>query len=211
MKKVSERSYKKALSDIISTLLILLLVFVLFMLMGCVQKDYNAATEAGFNQQILQEKSLSIEKQLTFIDFKGELQDYKSFSDELFPVWLDHINRTSSILEDFNRSTVLEEKIKKSAVLEQKYTEFKAKLENIEPPSIAKEAYSMAVESVSYRILFFKEFNENAPIKELDEIEGQAYLAETDFWVEIDKIYAYFDEEIGRVGTFKDSKYLAFN
>jgi len=25
------------------------------------------------------------------------------------------------------------------------------------------------------------------------------------------KIYAYFDEEIGRVGTFNDSKYLAFN
>src|SRR5665647_1202135 len=182
---------------LIIIMLILLLVCVSFILMGCVQKDYNAAAEQDFNQHILQEKSLSIEKQSTFIEFKDELQDYKSFSDDLFPAWLDHINRTSSMLKDFNSTTVFEEKIKKSEILEQKYTEFKVSLENIEPPSIAEGAYNMAVEAVSYRILFFKKFNENAPIKELDEIEGQSYLAESDFWVEIDKIYTYFDEEIG--------------
>jgi hypothetical protein len=197
------------------TMLILLLICVSFVLMGCVQEDYSAAAEPGFNQLILQEKNSSIEKQPTFIEFKDEMQEYKSFSDELFPVWLDHINKTSRMLEDFNSSTVLEEKIKKSVILEQKYAEFKVNLESIEPPSIAEGAYSLAVESVSYRILFFKKFNENAPIKELDEIEGQAYLAETDFWVEIDKIYTYFDEEIGKVGTvvgtMGDSKYMAFN
>ena len=192
-------------------ILILLLVFVSLILSGCVQKDYITTAEPGFNRHALQEKSSSIEKQPTFTEFKSELQDYKSFSDELFPVWQDHINRTSSMLEDFNSSTVLEEKIKKSVILEQKYTEFRVNLENIEPPSIAEGAYSLAVDAVSYRILFFKKFNENAPIKALDEIEGLAYLAETDFWVEIDKIYTYFDEEIGRVGTVDDSKYLAFN
>lgn len=192
-------------------MLILLLVCVSFILMGCTQKDYNATEVPDFNQQTLQEKSPSIVKQPTFIEFKNELQEYKSFNDELFPLWLDHINKTSSMLEDFNSSTVFEEKIKKSEILEQKYTEFKVSLENIEPPPIAEGAYSLAVEAVSYRILFFKKFNENAPIKELDEIEGQSYLAESDFWVEIDKIYTYFDEEIGRVGTVGDSKYLAFN
>jgi hypothetical protein len=192
-------------------ILILLLVFVLAILMGCVQKDYNAVAESGFNQDILTESSLIIEKQATFTEFKDELKDFKSFSDELFPIWLDHINKTSSTLEDFNSSTVFEEKIKKSVILEQKYTEFKANLENIEPPYIAAEAYSLAVEAISSRILFFKKFNENAPIKELDEIEGQAYLAETGFWVEIDQIYKYFDEEIGRVGTMGDNKYIAFN
>jgi len=196
---------------LIIIVLILLLVCVTFIIMGCVQKDYNETAEQGFNQLILQEKSLSIDKQPTFIEFKDELQEYKSFSDELFPIWLDHINRTSSMLEDFNSSTVLEEKIKKSVILEQKYTEFKVSLESIKPPSIAEGAYSLAVESVSCRILFFKKFNENAPIKELDEVEGQAYLAETDFWVEIDKIYTYFDKEIGRIGNVDDSKYLAFN
>jgi hypothetical protein len=196
---------------LIIIMLILLLVCASFILIGCVQKDYNTAAEPGFNQHILEEKSLIVEKQPTFIEFKGELQDYKSFSDELFPVWLDHINITSSMLEDFNSSTVFEEKIKKSEILEQKYTEFKANLENIEPPSIAAGAYNLAVETVSCRILFFEKFNENAPIKELAEIEGQAYLAETDFWVEIDNIYKYFDEEIGRVGTMRDSKYIAFN
>jgi hypothetical protein len=192
-------------------MLILLLICVSFVLMGCVQKDYNSAAEPSFNQLLLQEKSSSIEKQPTFIEFKDELQEYKSFSDELFPLWLDHIKMTSSMLEDFNGSTVMEEKIEKSVVLEQKYTDFKVNLENIRPPSIAEGAYSLAVESVSYRILFFKKFSENAPIKELDGIEGRAYLAETDFWVEIDKIYTYFDKEIGRVGSVGDSKYLVFN
>ena len=114
-------------------------------------------------------------------------------------------------LEDYNSSTVFEEKAKKSEILKQKYIEFKFRLENIEPPPIAEGAYILAVEAVSYRILFFKEFNENAPIKELDEIEGRAYLAETDFWIEIDRIYTYFDAEIGRVGTMGDIKYLAVN
>lgn len=203
--------YRKNMKLIAKITPVLLLVCILLILIGCVKKDYDAAPEPVFNRYILEEKSLSVEKQPTFIEFKDELQDYKSFSDELFPVWLDHINRTSSVLEDFNSGTVFEEKIKKSEILEQKYTEFKTSLENIEPPVIAAGAYNLAVEAVSYRILFFKKFNENAPSKELDEIEGRAYLAETDFWIEIDKIYKHFDEEIGRVGTVSDSKYIVFN
>ncbi len=55
---------------------------------------------------------------------------------------MDHINKTSAMLEDFNSSTVFEEKIKKSEILEQDYLEFKVRLENIKPPSIAAGAYA---------------------------------------------------------------------
>lgn len=192
-------------------ILILLLIGISFTLTGCVQEGNNAVPKQDFNQNSLEKTSAVIEKQPTFTEFKSELQDYKSFSDKLFPVWQGHINKTSSILDDFNRSTDFEEKIKNSLVLVQRYTEFKTNLENINPPSIATGAYALAVEAVSCRILFFKKFNENAPVKELDEIESQAYLAETGFWVEIDDIYKYFDKEIGRVGTISDSKYIAFN
>ena len=190
-------------------ILILLLVCFSVILIGCVKKDYSAILEPGSNQDILREKSLNIEKQTTFTEFKDELKDFKSFSDELFPIWSDHINRTSSMLDDFNSSTNFEEKIKYSKMLEQKYLEFKVNLEDIKPPSIALQANNLAIEAVSYRILFFKKFNENVPIEELNEIENQAYLAETSFWEEIDKIYKYFDEEIVRLDTGDDYKYMA--
>ena len=192
-------------------ILFFLLVCVSVIIMGCVKKDYIVISEPGFNQDILTEKSLNIEKQTTFTEFKDELEDFKSFSDELFPIWTDNINRTSSILDDFNGSTIFEEKIKCSRILEQKYLEFKGDLENIKPPSIALQANNLAIEAVSYRILFFKKFNENAPVEELNEIENQAYLAETIFWEEIDKIYKYFDEEIVRLDIGDDYKFIALS
>ena len=115
------------------------------------------------------------------------------------------------MLDDFNGSTIFEEKIKCSRILEQKYLEFKVNLEDIKPPSIALPAKNLAIEAVSYRILFFKKFNENAPVEELNEIENQAYLAETIFWEEIDKIYKYFDEEIVRLDTGDDYKFIALS
>jgi len=195
----------------IITILIFLLVCVSVILIGCVKKDYSAISEPGFNQDIIAEKSLNIEKQTTFTEFKDELKSFKSFSDELFPIWIDHINRTSSMLDDFNGSTIFEEKIKCSRILEQKYLEFKVNLEDIKSPSIALQAKNLAIEAVSYRILFFKKFNENAPVEELNEIENQAYLAETIFWEEIDKIYKYFDEEIVRLDTGDDYKFIALS
>ena len=192
-------------------ILIFLLVCISVILVGCVKKDYSVISKPGFNQEILTEKSLNIEKQTTFTEFKGELEDFKSFSDELFPIWLDHIDRTSSILEDFDGSTIFEEKIKDSKILEQKYLEFEFKLENIKPPSIALQANKFAINAVSYRVLFFKKFNENAPVEELNEIENQTYLAEASFWEEIDKIYKYFGEEIGRINIGDDYKFIALS
>lgn len=195
----------------IITIIIFLLIFVSVILIGCVKKDYSTVSEPVFSQDILAVKSLNIEKQTTFTEFKDELEDFKSFSDELFPIWLDHIDRTSSILDDFNANTISEEKIKDSKILEQKYLEFEFKLENIKPPSIALHANKFAINAVSYRVLFFKKFNENAPIEELNEIEHQAYLAEASFWEEIDKIYKYFGEEVGRINIGDDYKFVALN
>ena len=54
----------------IITILIFLLVCVSVILIGCVKKDYSAISEPGFNQDIIAEKSLNIEKQTTFTEFK---------------------------------------------------------------------------------------------------------------------------------------------
>ena len=188
--------------------LILVLVCVLVILMGCVKKDYSekkdygVVSEPGFNQDILKVKSLEIEKQTTYTELKVELEEFKSFSDEFFPIWSEHINRTSTMLDDFNSNTIVEEKSVCSKELEQRYLEFKVNLENMKPPGIAATAYNLAVEAVSYRVTFFKKFNENAPVKELNEIESKAYIDEASFWDEIDKIYKYFDEEIVMLNIF---------
>ena len=191
--------------------LILILIFVSVVLMGCSTKEYSQNKEPGFDEDTLKEISLESESQTTLAGFKDELEDFKSFSDEFFPIWLDHINSTSSILDDFNSSTIYEEKASCSEVLEKSYLEFKVNLENLEPPPIALKAYNLAVESVSYRALFFKMFNENAPAKELSEIENKAYLSEASFWEEIDNIYGYFDQEMERLKNEDGSTYTAFN
>lgn len=186
--------------------LILILICILVFLMGCGTKEYSQYKEPGFDEGTLKEISLKTRRETTLTGFKDELEDFKSFSDEFFPIWLDHINSTSSILDDFNSSTIYEEKIECSLILEQRYSEFKNNLENIEPPSIASKAYNLAVEAVSYRVLFFKMFNENASVNKLSEIENKAYLTEAGFWEEIDNIYSYFDQEMERLKN-EDSKY----
>ena len=195
----------------IITIIIFLLIFVSVILIGCVKKDYSTVSEPVFSQDILAVKSLNIEKQTTFTEFKDELGQFKSFSDEFFPIWADHIDRTSSMLDDFNASTIFEEKAECSKILEQRYMEFEVKLENIKPPAIAEKAYNIAVEAVSYRVIFFKKFNENTPVKELNEIEGKAYISEAGFWDEIDRIYNYFDEEMARLNIGEDYKFVALS
>jgi hypothetical protein len=187
--------------------LILILVFVSVIIMGCGTKEYSQYKEVGFDKDTLKEISLESESHTTLAGFKDEMEDFKSFSDEFFPIWMDHINSTSSILDDFNDSTILEEKIRCSEVLEQRYLEFKVNLENLEPPPIALKAYSLAVEAVSYRALFFKMFNENASVNKLSEIENKAYLTEASFWEEIDNVYSYFDQEMERLKNKEGSIY----
>jgi hypothetical protein len=189
--------------------LILILICVLVFLIGCGTKEYSQYKEPGFNEDTLKEISLKTGEEVTLAGFKDGLEDFKSFSDEFFTIWLDHINSTSYLIDDFNGTTILEEKIRCSLILEQKFLEFKNNLENIEPPSIALKAYNLAVEAVSYRVLFFKMFNENAPANKLSEIENEAYLTEASFWEEIDNIYNYFDQEMERLKNEDGSIYNA--
>jgi hypothetical protein len=188
--------------------LILTLVCIFIFFTGCGNEDYIKYKEPGFNNDILKEISLDVEKQTTATELKDELGQFKSFSDELFTIWSEHISKTSSMLDDFNSSTILEEKLICSDVLEQRYSEFKVNLESIEPPEIAKDAYGLAFEAVSHRVLFFKKYNENAPVRELNELEGKAYIAEAGFWDEIERIYKYFDDEMAGLDAEKDNKYI---
>ena len=86
--------------------LILILIFVSAILMGCSTKEYSENKTTGFDEGTLKEISLESESQTTLTGFKDELEDFKSFSEEFFPIWMDHINSTSSILDDFNSSTI---------------------------------------------------------------------------------------------------------
>jgi len=201
--------YRKNMK-IITIILILILVCVSIILMGCVKNDENIILKPGSNQDTHTEKSQNIKNQTTFTKLKGELEDFSSFSNEFFPIWTDNKNIISSMLDDFNNCNILKEKVKISMELEQKYLKFKFRLESIKPPSIALQANKLAIETVSYRMLFFKKFNENTSIDELNEIENQAYLTEISFWDEIDRIYKHFDEEIVRLGVVDDYKYIVF-
>ena len=176
--------------------LILILICISVTLMGCGIKEYSENKELGFDKDIIKEIDL---KSNTITGFKDELEDFKSFRGKFFPIWLDHINSTSSMLEDFNNSSIFEEKAMYSLQLEQSYIEFKVNLETLEPPAVALKAYNLVIEAVSYRVLFFKKFNENAPAKELREIENKAYLTEASFWEEIDNVYIYFEKEMERL------------
>lgn len=190
--------------------LILILVCLFLFLISCTKKDYSENQEQVVNHVMLKAVNLDINKQTTITEFKDDLGQFKAFSDEFFPIWLEHINRTSLVLDDFNNSTILEEKFKYSNTLEKRYLELKISLENIKPPAIAKKAYDLAYEAVNYRALFYKKYNGNAPVTELNELETRACIAEGSFWDEIDNLYRYFDEEMARLRYVNDTKYIVF-
>lgn len=190
--------------------LILILVCLFVFLVGCTKKDYSQNQEQGFSNDTLKAANLEIDKQAAIAEFKDDLEQFKAFSDDFFPIWLEHISSTSSMLDDFNNSTILEEKYICSNMLEQRYSELKINLETIKPPAIAKKAYGLAFEAACYRALFFKKYNENAPVKELVELETKAYVGEVGFWNEIDNLYRYFDEEMAGLRTTDDNRYVVF-
>ena len=205
------------------TRIIAIILFVLFFtissfFISCTGEGPKTESGIQFNQEIIAKKNSIVKNQTAVIDEQAtsedlinELKSFKDYSDKLFPLWLDHINNTSSLFDDFNESIVSEEKLEYSKTLEKEYLEFKVKLEDLKPPPIAIRAGRLAVDTVSYRILFFERFNENAPSKELFELEDKAYLSETSFWEEIDNIYKYFEIEITRLGIEDESTFLVFN
>jgi hypothetical protein len=205
------KSYiQKNIKTIIITLILILICFSIIFT-GCVKKDERSIPLPGFKQNVLLGKSQMIDGQTTFTKFKDELQSFKSFGDKFFPVWVENMSIISVMLGDFNNCTILEKKYKNSEILEKKYLEFKIRLESIKSPPITFNAKKIALEAVSYRILFFKKFTENAPINELNEIENKAYLSEISFWEEIDRIYKYFDDEYISCGIENNYKYIVLN
>ena len=194
----------------IKIILILIFVCVSSILIGCVNKNEIAILDQSSNQDILKAESKIMEGETTFTQIKVELEDFKSFSDEFFPVWMDNKNTIYPMMNDFNSCSTLKEKIENAKLLEEKYMEFKLRLESIKPPPIASQTNKLAVESVSYRILFFKKFYENISMDELNKIENLAFSYEVRLWDEIDRIYKYFGEKIARLGIESDYKYVVF-
>jgi hypothetical protein len=193
-------------------LIAIMLFYVILLLAGCVV-NYESTSENngqdGFDQNrlavlnIYQEDSLSTDKLL------AEIEYYKSFSEEFFSIWSSHIDKTSGVLESFNRDDIsIDKKIEYALILERDYQDFQEDLKAVNPPDIAADAYEVALKTISYRILFFKSFSEGAGIEELEQLENQAYLLETLFWEEIDKLYEYFDTRIKEHGQDNDFRFV---
>ena len=139
-----------------------------------------------------------------------QLKEFYDFSKKFFTIWNDHIESTTQLLEKFNdKNTTLDDKIIYSRILYEKYEKFDEDLKQIIPPIEAHTAYQYAQNAISKRILFFKEFEKGTGMYELIEIENEAYLYETLFWEEMDKIYTHFDEMIVKMGISRDEFYLS--
>jgi hypothetical protein len=160
---------------------------------------YNADENTDENDAISPETELEI-----------QLKEFYEFSKKFFSIWNGHIESTTELLGKFNdKNTTLDDKIIYSRVLYEKYEKFDEDLKQITPPSEASNAYRYALNAISKRILFFKEFEKGTGMYELIEIENEAYLYETLFWEEMDKIYTNFDEMITKMGIYRDEFYLS--
>ncbi|MHB1346143.1 MAG: hypothetical protein ACYCXK_01520 [Candidatus Humimicrobiaceae bacterium] len=198
---------ERIIKSIIFALAITLACSFVFLL-GCGSKNESVILKHSLNQDIIAAGSQIYEGDTSFTDIKAELENFKSYSDEFFAVWMENKNTSYPMIENFNNCSILEEKINTSRLLEDKYLEFKSSIENIRPPAIAVPASRSAIEAVSLRILFFEKFSESASIDELKDIEDQAYIAEIELWDEFDRIYKYFDEEISKLGIEDDYKFI---
>ena len=108
--------------------LIFILVCVSAVLIGCAKKDESMVSPPGFTQETLAGKRQIIEGETSFTEFKNELESFKSFSEEFFPIWVDNKNILYHMIDDFNNCNTLKEKVNISKELEQKYSEFKFSL-----------------------------------------------------------------------------------
>jgi hypothetical protein len=130
-------------------------------------------------------------------EMTGEIEQFRSFSQDLFSIWALHIDKTSDVLESFNQNDIpVQKKMEYAIVLEKQYQDFEEDIRILEPPAIAETAHKKAMEAVSCRVLFFKSFIRGTNINELNEIENRAYILEAQFWEEMDRIYEYFEERV---------------
>jgi len=182
---------------------------------GCLQKSedndpgqYFTETDLivyGTDENMDENNVVSPEEELEI-----QLKEFYDFSKKFFSIWNNHIEATTQFLEKFNdKNTTLDDKIIYSRILYEKYEKFNEDLKQITSPFEASNAYQYALNAISKRILFFKEFEKGTGMYELIEIENEAYLYETLFWEEMDKIYNYFDEMLVKMGISRDEFYLS--
>lgn len=139
-----------------------------------------------------------------------QLREFYDFSKKFFEIWNGHIESTAQLLEKFNdKNAILDDKIIYSRILYEKYEKFDEDLKQITPPIEAHSAYQYALNAISQRKLFFEEFEKGTGMYELIEIENEAYIYETLFWEEMDKIYTHFDEMITKLGISRDEFHLS--
>jgi hypothetical protein len=182
-------------------LIVFLIIFTLSLFyLGCSKESTGIdILEYSGGLELLEydiDKNILIDQNIhTTKKFEEQLKDFYEFSQEFFFVWNEHIEDSNLLFEKFNNvDTTLKEKITYARLIREKYMIFKDELNQITPPNIASVAYHCALDSISKRILFLKKFEEGADLQTLIKIEKEAYLYETLFWEELEKIYNYFDE-----------------
>jgi hypothetical protein len=174
---------------------ILLMATIFILSVGCTKENADIHSQEYFHRaDFLGYSSDKNNKVESKDEFEDQLKNFHCFSQEFFSIWDDHVENIAALLEKFNdENTALNEKLDDS-------------LKQIMPPPEASKAYQYALDAISKRILFLKEFEKGASINELIEIENEAYIYELLFWEEMDNIYNYFDEESDKLGLLDDNE-----
>ena len=135
-------------------------------------------------------------------DFEDRIKSFSKFNEDFFNIWSKYIDHTEYLLKNFNEEKDnLNLKASYAKVLVIEYDKFSKELSCIEVPDFADNAYKYGLGSVIYRKLYFEHYIGNIDkynfgnINKLNYIENQAYLCETKFWEELDKIYIQFDAD----------------
>ncbi len=192
-------------------LFIILIMGVFILSISCAKKDADNNSQDYFSKADLLKYGLNEKSEMNPREqFEIQLKEFHDFSREFFSVWDNHIEATTPLLKKFNnKDTILDDKIMYSGMLREKYEKFSDDIKQITPPPEAAKAYQYALNAISKRILFFKEFEKGTSIYQLTEIENEAYLYETLFWEEIDNIYNHFDEISDQLGISGDSEFFS--
>ena len=189
--------------------IVLIITGISILTMGCAQKSEDNAPGEYFSEADLlmyntDKNNVTSPKE----QFEIQLKEFYDFSKKFFSTWNDHIEDTAVLLEKFNNDNItLDAKIIYSRMLREKYERFGDEIKQITPPPEASKAYEYALNAISKRILFFKEFEKGTSIYSLIEIENKAYFYESLFWEEMDKIYNHFDEISDQLGISRDNEF----
>jgi len=191
---------------------IIILVLLFIITSGCLSCSYNTK-DPKEDFQVEKTAYISNMDNLNELkSFKKDLDEFKDFSYKFFEIWKAHIENTAEMLERFNSQDIsIIEKERYAKELEKKYSDFRTRIEILQPPEVALDAYSLALDAIDQRILFFNSFHEGTDINRLLDIEYEAYVLEERFWQELDEVYDKFILEANRLGLTDDDEYLVTN